>query len=345
MNASAALLGNLRSALAGADPHLGAAGQLQRLVGAGLDRPPRPGSGATLSRWQALAAVAQFDLSLGKLYEGHTDALAILAELGTPPEGSAELTTWGVWAAEAPQGRTTIETGADGSIRLHGAKCWCSGAASASDALLTAWHPDGRGPQLVSVRLRQPGVRVSDAAWRAVGMAASASLDVAFDGAPARLIGEPGDYLRRPGFWQGGAGIAACWYGGALALADALRRSATDAAPAARSPFGLAALGRVDVALQSTAALLRECAAWIDANASGDASQVALRARLRAEACATVVLAEVGQAMGAAPFCRDAAFARAAADLPVFIRQSHAERDLAALGQRVLESGASPWTL
>jgi hypothetical protein len=345
MNAPVDLHGNLSCALAAADPSLGAAGQLDRLVSAGLDRLPRPGSGATLSRWQALAAVAQFDLSLAKLYEGHTDALAIMAELGAPAAGSAEVATWGVWAAEAPQGRTTIEAGAGGSVTLHGAKCWCSGAASLSDALLTAWHADGRGPQLVSVNLRQPGVRVSAAAWQAVGMAGSTSLDVAFDGARARLVGAPGDYLRRPGFWQGGAGIAACWYGGALALANTLRRSTADAAPAARSPFRLAALGRVDVALQSTAALLRQCAGWIDANAARDASRVALHARLRAEDCATLVLAEVGRALGAAPFCRDAAFARAAADLPVFIRQSHAERDLAALGERVLDPEGSAWML
>ena len=158
-------------------------------------------------------------------------------------------------------------------------------------------------------------------------------------------MGQPGDYLSRPGFWQGGGGIAACWYGGTLAIADALRRSVAASAPAARSPFRLAALGRVDVALQATAALLRQSAAWIDANPVADASAVALRARLSAEATATFTLDEVGRALGATPFCRDARFARAAADLPVFIRQSHAERDLAALGERVTEPGAWPWLL
>ena len=94
-----------------------------------------------------------------------------------------------------------------------------------------------------------------------------------------------------------------------------------------------------------TAALLRQCAAWIDANPTRDASAVALRARLSAEQTATLTLDEVGRALGATPFCRDARFARAAADLPVFIRQSHAERDLAALGERSLEAQVSPWLL
>jgi len=342
------LLELLRRTLADLDPALAASERLDRLIAAELDRLPLPGSGSTLLRWKALATVAAHDLSLAKLYEGHTDALAIFAELGVAAHSEHVPASWGVWAAEAPQGRAMIENDAglrDGVVRLNGAKCWCSGAASGTHALLTAWHANEPRPQLVSVNLRQPGVRVSDAAWQAVGMAGSASLDVAFDGVRARLVGGPGAYLSRPGFWQGGAGIAACWYGGTLSIADALRTAVTQASPSARSHFRLAALGRVDVALQTTAALLRQCAAWIDANPTTDAGAAALRARVGAEESATLVLAEVGRALGAAPFCRDARFARAAADLPVFIRQSHAERDLAALGERVVCSGPSSWLL
>lgn len=347
-NAAHLQLGDLRRALTALDPALGAAEHLGQLIEAGLDRLPLPGGGATLLRWQALAAVAAHDLSLAKLYEGHTDALAIFAELSVSADRADTTPSWGVWAAEAPQGRAVIEVDAgppSGEVRLDGAKCWCSGAASASHALLTAWHAEGRGPQLVSLSLRQPGVQVSNSAWQAVGMAGSASLDVAFDRARARLVGEPGAYLSRAGFWHGGGGIAACWYGCTLAIADALRRSVAASEPAARSPFRLAALGRVDVALQATAALLRQSAAWIDANPRADASAVALRVRLCAEETATLTLGEVGRALGATPYCRDARFARAAADLPVFIRQSHAERDLAALGERVIEPGAWPWLL
>lgn len=341
-------LEELRRTLADLNRTLDAPEQLNVLIRAGLDRVPLPGSGATLLRWQALAAVAATDLSLAKLYEGHTDALAIFGELGVAPDSAADSPSWCVWAAETPQGRSVIDTvpgASNGEVELNGAKCWCSGVAGASDALLTAWHADGRGPQLVSVRLRLPGVRVSSAAWQAVGMAGSGSLDVAFEHASARMVGTLGAYLNRPGFWQGGAGIAACWYGGSLAIADVLRAAAIQGPAAARSPYRLAALGRVDVSLHATAALLREGAAWIDANPQADASAVALRLRLCAEETATLTLAEVGRALGATPFCRDARFARTAADLPVFIRQSHAERDLAALGARTNEGGASPWLL
>ena len=316
---------------------------LKRLVDADLATLPRPGGGQTLARWQALCDVAAHDLSLVKLFEGHTDAVAVLQELGAepPPAGS----TWGLWAAEPPGARVLVHDPTEAQVRLSGRKCWCSGASSISHALLTAWHADGSGPQLVAVALDQPGVTVTDQGWHAVGMAGSASVDVHFDHAVGACVGGSGDYLARPGFWHGGAGIAACWHGGAIGLADALRHAVAEAGASATNPLRGIALGKVDVALQQTAALLREAAAWIDEHPRADACTVALRVRLAAEASARVVLDEVGRALGAAPFCRDARFARRAADLPVFVRQSGADRDFLSLGQRVAAAGAEPWIL
>jgi hypothetical protein len=350
--ASPTLLHRLDRALADLDPHIDAAGQLNALVAAGLGDLPLPGGGQTLLRWQALAAVSGHDLSLGKLYEGHTDALAVMRELA-PDQDIVAGSTWGMWAAEVPTGRTTVERRVDGRLSLRGAKSWCSGAGRTSHGLLTAWPTHGAGPQLVRVVMQQGGVTVDGRAWRAVGMARSASVDVSFAGAVGDAVGTAGDYLSRPGFWQGGAGIAACWYGGARALGVALRRSVARTTDATRSLLGAVAVGRVDVVLHNTAAQLREAALWIDAHPLADASDVSLRARLTAERCARVLLDEAGRALGATAYCRDPHFARMAADLPVFVRQSHAERDFAALGERVAASlpsehgdtADSPWTL
>lgn len=309
-----------------------------------LDQLPMPGEGSTLARWRALAAVGQFDLSLCKLFEGHTDALAIIEEIGQDgvqlPEGA-----WCVWAAETPTGRAIIHPGYAGTVLLDGAKHWCSGAETGDHALLTAWEPDGSVPHLVAVALKQPGVVIDASHWKAVGMASSMSVRVAFAGATARRVGEPGEYLSRPGFWHGGAGIAACWHGGAVGLAAALRKSLLALNASEVPGFKMASLGKIELAIEDTAATLRQAAAWIDQHPLLDASRVALTARLSAERCAKRVLDEVGKAMGATPFCLDEKFARAAADLPVFIRQSHADRDFAALGERSLTRTAAAWTL
>jgi hypothetical protein len=68
-----------------------------------------------------------------------------------------------------------------------------------------------------------------------------------------------------------------------------------------------------------------------------------MRARLAAEHAAACVVERAGRALGAGPLCRDAHFAQLMADLPVFIRQSHAERDEASLAERVIEEEAISW--
>ena len=310
---------------------------LSDLVEAGCDQLPLPGGGRTLERWQALAAVAASDLSLVKRFEGHTDALAILAELGgvEPSVGSR----WGTWCAEPPSARVALRRRGDRWV-LEGTKAWCSGASDVTHALVSCWDDDGAA-RLAAVAMAQPGVQITDQGWHAVGMASTGSVDVVFDGALAIPVGNAGDYVARAGFWQGGAGIAACWYGGAAGIA-AMTRDLAGPKPDAHK---LAHLGAIDVALAGAAAVLRETAAWIDEQPSSLAHQPALRARLVIEAAATSVLAHAGRAMGAGPLCRDPKVARAMADLPVFLRQSHAERDLAALGESLLPTQESPWAL
>ena len=341
-----------------------AAACLRDLVSQGLDQLPLPGNGHTLVRWRALAAVAEHDLSLVKLYEGHTDALAILAELDGASTGHAayrkqlerlspgDQRVWGVWASEAPGGRVSFKPAtqaADGAVVLTGLKHWCSGARTGSHALLTVWPVEGQqptdAPQLAWLSVDQPGVQVISDAWKAVGMNGSASLQVQLTDARAWLVGSPGQYLSRPGFWQGGAGVAACWYGGATTLAKTLYRAVARRPESSRSPFLLAAAGKVAVMMRAMSLTLQDAACWIDAHPHADASDIALGVRLAVAAGATHVLEEVGAALGATPFCNDAAFARAAADLPVFIRQSHGDRDYAVLGQQLVFKGEGLWAL
>lgn len=307
--------------------------RLRALVEAGFDQLPLPGSGQTLARFQRLAEVGGHDLGLCKLYEGHTDALAIIQQLGGSPTPAS---TWGMWAAEPPQAKVRV-TPSGQMVLLDGRKAWCSGAAVLSHALLTAWD-DQDQQQLVAVALDQPGVIVTTDGWQALGMAATGSVEVVFEGAEAQAIGNPGDYLQRPGFWQGGIGIAACWYGAAQSIAERLRRHCAQRP----EPHALAHLGAVDSALHAAAEVLRVSALAIDAQPTANAELLARRARAVVENSAEQVIQHVGRALGAGPYCKDRQFAQLIADLPVFLRQSHAERDLAALGQAVINED---WTL
>ncbi|MFS0827304.1 acyl-CoA dehydrogenase [Pseudomonas phoenicis] len=312
---------------------------MRSLHGSHYDALPLPGQGRTLQRWQTLARVAGCDLGLAKLYEGHTDALAILAECA-PPSFARE-GIWGVWAAEPPDARARIVARDGDQVHLAGRKAWCSGALQIDRALITAWSDDDR-PQLVAIDLKHPAQRVTAMGWQAVGMASTASVEIDFDRSPGTAIGAPGQYLDRPGFWQGGGGIAACWYGATEALARYLREHCRTPRADAHAQ---AHLGAVDVALQGARLALRDCAHWIDRHPALDAERPVRRTRALVEAAAEEVIHHVGRALGATPFCRTAHFARLSADLPVYLRQSHAERDLAALGQQLAQSASGDWSL
>ena len=174
--------------------------------------------------------------------------------------------------------------------------------------------------------------------WHAVGMAATDSLDVSFDDVQlpsAAEIGDAGFYLRRRGFWHGAIDVAACWYGGAL---GAFRMLHGRLAGVTATDHQLAHLGAIAAACDMMRTALRAAGAEIDACGSTDPDghRRALVVRHIVEQGCQDVLVRVGRAGGTAALVFERAHARRAADLVVYLRQHHAERDLAELGGMVL---------
>lgn len=301
---------------------------LQWLESGKLDL-PLPASGATAHRWQRLAALAEENVVAGRVAEAHVDAVAILDELGAKPPLPGQL--WAVWAAEAADAVLSASTD-DDEVTLNGVKPWCSGAGFCTNALVTARRPDGRRA-LYAISLTDPAVRPLPSTWRNPGMVGSDTRSVQFTNAHAVAVGGPGAYLSRPGFWYGAIGVAACWLGGARAVAQPLyERAAGDAA----DEHALAHLGAVDAAIAAAEAVLAVSAKRIDADPfdrAGTAELLARRARAVVEHAVDEAITRTGRALGPGPLCLDEAHAGHVADLTVYVRQSHAERDLAALGR------------
>jgi alkylation response protein AidB-like acyl-CoA dehydrogenase len=218
---------------------------------------PLPGR-STSRRFAVLSALGRRELSLARLAEGHLDAAATLHEVdGSLPERGER---WGVWAARPPSPVVNAtRTGA--GWRLSGLKPYCSGARSCTHALVTAEADDGY--RLFAVVLDHPGMVPVPGTWPAIGMADSDSLDVSFTDVPARDVGGPGAYVERPGFLQGGVGVAACWLGGAQAVAAPLYER-SDAGRL--NDHAAAHLGAVDVLLSTAGTVMRQAAEDIDAD-------------------------------------------------------------------------------
>ena len=330
----------------------GEAVDLDAAVALALDlgrRLPSPAQGDTLTLWESLASLGAVDLTVARAVEPHVDALSILREAQRHGQVHARVEEriryaeglWGVYAAEGPQRLRATETH-DGRWRLDGPKDWCSLGAVAAHALVTAWVDDTRRG-LFSVFLQGPGVRPRPAdGWVSRGLADVTSVGIDFDGAEADPVGEPMWYLTRPGFAWGGAGVAAIWYGGAVGVARRLRAASTRRTP---DQVALAHLGAVDAALARARALLVTTAAEADdpETTPERADLVCQRVRQVVADTAEEVLHRVGHALGPGPLATDEEHARRVADLTVYLRQQHAERDQARLGETVLADKAGGW--
>lgn len=305
------------------------AGLVKHWLESGRLKLPLPASGRTAERWQRLAELAAENIVAARVAEAHVDAVAILHELGGKPPEPGQL--WSVWAAEAPDAVLTA-TDIRGAYLLNGTKVWCPGAGFCTHALVTARRDDGT-PGLFAVTVTDPTVKALPSTWWNAGMAGSDTRPVQFTNTHAVAVGDPGDYLIRPGFWHGAIGVAACWLGGARRVADPLYRCA---ASQSADAYSLAHMGAVDAALAAGDAMLAAAAAQVDADPfdrAGTAQLLARRVRTVVEHAVDEAITRTGRALGPGPLCQDGRHAQRVADLSIYIRQSHAERDLAELGR------------
>lgn len=297
---------------------------------------PLPGAGRTRELWRELERLAAHDVGLARTVEPHLDALAILAQAGAAAEDG---TSWGVFAAEGGDEPLTA-TRTDSGWRLDGVKPWCSLADRLDAALVTAHVEDDRA--LFLVRLSDPGITVLPARWHARGLTEIPSGPVRFTAVGGRTVGAPGWYLERPGFAWGGMAVAACWQGGAVGVARALFAAAQERGS---DPLLLLHLGEVDAALEDGRRALDEAARRIDeGTATGSAGALlAKRVRMTVARAVETTLEHVGHALGPGPLVDDAEHAKRVADLQLYVRQHHAERDAVSLGRELTRGEAAPW--
>jgi alkylation response protein AidB-like acyl-CoA dehydrogenase len=299
------------------------------------EEPPLPGAGDTARRHRLLFNIGRQDLSLARLAEAHWDAIAILRENGTQPKPGC---LYGVWASELPGRTLTLEQNR-GLFLINGEKMFCSGAGLVDRALITV---DGPEPQLVDVELRENArfLQFDDSNWMTSAFRETRTSTAIFQNFPVfseDLIGACGWYLQRPGFWHGACGPAACWAGGAAALVDYAKEQSRN------DPHTLAHLGAMHALIWATLSYLDSAGHEID-DAPQDQEQALARAltvRHLVEQACTDILRRFLRAYGPHPIAMNEKISQRYQELDLYLRQSHAERDLEALG-RAFKASVGP---
>ncbi|CAN5135587.1 acyl-CoA dehydrogenase family protein [soil metagenome] len=336
----------------GADP----AALCEPLKSAGLFRdPPRDTQGGVglaedaEGLCEVLIAIGAANLSAARIYEGHVNALQLVARLGDArqvrdmEQAVAAGAVYGVWNAEAPPG-LTLQQSPQG-LRLVGGKIYASGIGVVTHPLVTAKTSEGE------VRLVSPGPPgASDlSGWRARGMRATATGTVDYSGhavTESMLIGVPGAYYEAPHF-KGGAWRFAAAQAGAILRIQTLVSEGLAARGRRDEPAQRARQADLAIAAHGAQTWCRQ-AARMEAGAGADPaafeSFVGLT-RLAVESAAMQAIALAERSVGLSAFLRPDALDRVVRDLSVYLRQPFPDAVRDEVGAYVgRKDGCPPWS-
>ena len=294
-----------------------------------------PESAETLR--SVLRIIGGGSLPLGRLYEGHVNAVHLAVRYG----GIAPLRRL---SAEAAAGRLSAvwnaQTGAGLRLvgdTLVGGKIYTSGLGLVRRPVLTAM----RGDDLVMVMPDVEHARGDLSGWTPLGMRASLTGCADFTGllvAPADIIGGPGDYYRAPLFAGGAWRVLSVQLGGLEQLMDLyraqMRLRGRDADPLQRARFGEAA------------ARLETCRLWTaraahiaenDAQDPGEIDALVNLARREFERAALAIIERAERGIGLSAMLRPNPVERIIRDLTTYLRQPFPDAALDAAVSWALE--------
>lgn len=295
-----------------------------------------------LALLRLLYEVGRGDLVLGRLFEGHVDALQIVARYGDRSQvlaaaaAAQEGASFGVWNADLPGDPLRIEDGL-----LQGGKSFASGAGLIDRALVTVDGAGGR--QLVLIDLAGTPPAIDRSWWETIGMQRSETHRVRWAGTPvaaAALIGQPGDYVREPWFSGGALRFTAVQAGGIAALVDRVRDHLVTANRAA-DPHQAGRLAELYEAAQAASATVRAAVEGWFAEPDARLALVAVaRATVYAQGDRALRIAQ--QAVGVEAMFTDHPLAAAIADLMVYLRQPAPDAQRMQAGAAVAAGLLSP---
>ncbi len=308
----------------------------------------------TLDLLRTLWHVGRGNLAVGRLYEGHVNALQLVNWFGTDAQKSRYFAEadggqlFAVWNTQAGNGIRF--DAAENGTTMRGAKTFCSGAGSVTRPIVTGESADGW--QMAVVPTERATLEIDRSWWQPMGMRASASFAVDFSGThlqSAEMLGAAGDYYRQPAFSGGAIRFCAVQLGGAAALTEQTRRFLREVGRA-EDAFQRARLGRMTMKVQSGWQWLQNAAQmWddlgknpLDCDAVAAARMVAFAAmmRLATEEIGLETIQLCGQSVGARGLMRAEPFERMTRDLTIYLKQPHLDEIAGRVGKWALESDA-----
>lgn len=179
--------------------------------------------------FELLFEIGRSDLSVGRIVEGHINALLLIYKYGN----SEQINTYfalaesgnlfGVWNTEIPLEKLKMIC-ENSEITLNGSKTFCSGALNIHFPIVTAHSYSSL--QMIILDTKKNIKLVEDwSLWNPIGMKASTSCRFDFSGIKISnkdLLGNADDYYKNPIFSWGAVRFSAVQLGGAQKIIDVM---------------------------------------------------------------------------------------------------------------------------
>ena len=292
---------------------------------------------------RALIDLAQVNLPLARLFEGHVNALRLVQLHADPALVSAVLTAvregamLGVWGADDGEPVTLdVSSGA-----LSGRKRYASGLGVVTHAIVTARSGESLQLCLVDVRDHAPADK---AAWSMSGMRATASgtYDVsAIPPAAVTSLGPSDCFTTEPGLVGGVWRIAAVQLGGVYGLLEAARNHLRMNGRL-EDPMQTARLTPLFYRAEAAKLLVERAAAMAEGPAGSALPERAvsqsIATRLMSEEIAQDAIQVVERCVGLPHFADESDSGRIARDLATYVRQVAPDAFLQRCGRETLQT-------
>ena len=334
---------------------------LRRFTDAGLLSAPLPKhlgganlgleSGTNYALLQILKHCGRGNLVVGRVYEGHFNALLLIKLFGTEKQIESYAADakngklFGVWNTEANDG-VKISPLEKGKFGLTGAKTFATGTDYVTRPVVNGALPDG-GWQMTVVPLEKVVVIIDKSWWNPMGMRATRSFKTDFTGVEIgkeNLIGAAGNYYEQPWFSGGSIRFAAVQFGAAEAIFDETRKY-LQMLGRIEDPYQKMRLGEMSILIETGNLWLKSAAEKLDeymANSSLEKSENFLayanmmRSAIEKICVETMNLCQ--KCVGARGLNKPFHFERIIRDLTIYLRQPAPDAALADAGRYVLES-------
>jgi hypothetical protein len=289
------------------------AGALHLAVGEGENHTDRLAS--------LLSIIGAGNLSVGRVFEAHVNAIRLIERYGTSTQRQAvrEGKLFALWVTDPPSGALRVTP----NSCLRGSKMFCSAAGHVDRAVVTATLETGEH-QLLIVPCDN-GERVLPLPGQLQGMRAAVTGMVEFNGITLdrdAVLGRPGDYLREPDFSCG------AWRGSAVALGGltALLDVAIDdlrARNRLHDPHQLARIGEAAIARETSVLWVRGAARIAEDRRADPKEAVAYvgLARIAVESACLDAIRLIQRSLGLSAFRQGHDVERICRDLGTYLRQ------------------------